>query len=64
MQAEAGEAGAEFETGKEELVEGDRREPAKRDLQCLVVEDRDAKQRQAEQDEIDRNAEHEHRLSG
>ena len=50
------------EPGEEQLVDSDHREPGQRDLQRLVMEDRDAEQRQAEQDEVDRDAEHEHRL--
>ena len=38
--------------------------PVERHLQRLVVEDRDADQREREQDEVDRNAEYEHWLGG
>ena len=37
-------------------------EAGERDLKRPVVEDRDADQRQREQDEVDRNTEYEHRL--
>ena len=58
VQREAGEAGAEFEAGEDQLVERDDRKPGQRDVQRVMVEQRDAQQRQAEQDEIDGNAEH------
>ena len=45
------------EPGEEQLVDGDHREPGQRNLQRLVMEDRDAEQRQAEQNEINRDAE-------
>ena len=51
------QAGAGLEAGEDELVDDDGREPGQRDLQRVVVEQRDAEQRQREQDEIDRDAE-------
>ena len=62
VQREAGEASAELEAGEDELVDDDGGEPGERHLQRLVVEDRDADQREREQDEVDRNAEYEHWL--
>ncbi len=47
---------------KSELVDDDRREAGQRDLQRLVMEERDAEQRQGEQDEVDRDAEDVDRL--
>jgi hypothetical protein len=38
------------------LIGDDRRQAGERDLQRLLVEDRNAEQREAEQDEVDRNA--------
>jgi hypothetical protein len=61
VQHEAGEADAEFEAGENQLVEDDRGQPAERDLQRLVMENRDADERQRKQDEIDRDTEHVHR---
>ena len=43
--------------GKQQLVDGNGRKPGQRHLKCLVVEDRDTEQRQAEQNEINRDAE-------
>ena len=57
LQHEAAETLALPEPGEEQLVDGDHRKPGQRDLQRLVMEDRDAEQRQAEQDEINRDAE-------
>ena len=62
LQRQAAEARTEPEAGEEQLVDGDHCESRQRDLQCLVVEDRNAEQRQPEQDEVDRDAEHEYRL--
>ena len=64
VQREAGEPGAEFEAGENELVERDGRKPGQRDVERVVVEQRDAEQRQAEQDEIDRDAEDVDRRDG
>jgi hypothetical protein len=44
------------------LVNDDCRKARERDLQCLVMEKRDAKQRHPKKDEIDRDSEHEYRL--
>ena len=57
LQHETAESLALPEPGEEQLVDGDHREPGQRDLQRLVMKDRDAEQRQAEQNEIDRDAE-------
>ena len=57
LQHEAAEALSLPEAGEEQLVDGDHRKPGQRDLQRLVMEDRDAEQRQAEQNEINRDAE-------
>ena len=57
VQREAGEPGAELEAGEDELVERDRRKPGQRDLQRVMMKQRDAEQRQREQDEIDGDAE-------
>ena len=57
VQREARETGAEFEAGEDELVERYRGQSGQRDIERVVVEQRDAEQRQAEQDEIDRDAE-------
>ena len=57
VQAEAGEAGAVFEAGEQELVERDGREPGERDCERVMVEQGDPEQGQAEQDEVDRDAE-------
>lgn len=59
--SQAGEPGAELEAGEDELVEEDCSEPRQRDLKRSMMEDRHAYQRQREEDEIDRNAEHEYR---
>ena len=57
VQRKTAETGAGLEAGEGELVEDDRREAGERDLERVVMEDRDAEQRQREQDEVDRNAE-------
>ena len=60
---EAGDAGAVFEAGEDQLVDDDGREPGQRDGQRVVMEQRDAEQREREQDEIERGiSEHEHRF--
>jgi hypothetical protein len=61
VQREPGEPGAKLEARENQLVEYNCGKTGERDLQGLVVEHRDAEQRQREQDEIDRNAENEHR---
>ena len=53
---QAGQAGAVLEAGEAELVERDGGEAGQRHLQRVVVEERDAEQRQREQDEVDRDA--------
>ena len=55
VQSESGKARAELEAGEGELVDENGRETGERDLQSLVMEDRNADQRQREQDEVDRN---------
>ena len=57
VQREPAEPAAELEPGEPELVDDDRRQAGERDLQRMVVEQRDPEQRQREQDEVDRNAE-------
>ena len=57
VQPEAGKARAGLEAGEHELVDDDRGEPDQRDRERVVVEQRDAEQRQREQDEIDGDAE-------
>ena len=64
VQREAGQPGAELEAGEGELVERDRRQPGQRDCERVMMKQRDAEQRQAEQDEIDRNAEEIERRPG
>ena len=48
--------GPVFESGEEQLVDGDGRKPGQRDLQRVVMKERDAQQRQPKQDEVDRDA--------
>ena len=57
VQGEAGEAGAELEARECQLVDRDRSEPRQRHRERVMVENRDAEERQSEQNEIDRNAE-------
>ena len=57
LQHKAAESLALSEPGEEQLVDGDDGKPGQRNLQCLVMEDCDAEQRQAEQNEINRDAE-------
>ena len=57
LEHEAAESLALPEPGEEQLVDGDYRKAGQCDLKCLVMEDRDAKQRQAKQNEINRDAE-------
>ena len=56
LQHEAAKSLSLSEPGEEQLVDGDHCKPSQRDLQRLVMEDSDAEQRQAEQDEINRDA--------
>ncbi len=58
VQAETGQAAAEFEAGERDLVEHDREQAPECDLERAMVKQRDAGERQPEQDEIDRDAEH------
>jgi hypothetical protein len=51
--ARPGEAGTELETRESELVQHNRREAAQCHRQHAAVENRDADERQAEQDEVD-----------
>ena len=55
MQPESGKARAELEAGEGELVDENGRETASATCRVLVMEDRNADQRQREQDEVDRN---------
>ena len=64
VRGEARQAGAVLEAGEAELVERDGGKPGQRHLQRVVVEQRDAEQRQREQDEIDRDAGDKQRLAG
>ena len=57
LQRKAAQSLALSEPGEEQLVDGDHGEPGQRNLQRLVMEDGDAEQRQAEQNEINRDAE-------
>jgi hypothetical protein len=57
MAEEPNEARAELEAGESELVGNDGDEAAERDRQRVMVEHRNAEQRQPEQDEVDRNSE-------
>ena len=63
VQREAGQTGAEFEAGENDLVERDRGKAGERDRQRVMVEQGDAEQRQSEQNEIDRNAQQQNRLN-
>ncbi len=56
MADEPRQARAEFEAGKDQLINRDGGKPGHRHLQRVVVEQRNTKQRQPEQDEVDRNA--------
>ena len=62
VQRETAEARPELEAGEAELVGDDGGEPGQRHLQRVVVEQRDAEQRQREQDEVDGDAEEIERL--
>ena len=57
VECEAGESGARLEAGERKLVERDRRKTGKRDGKRVVMKDGNAEQRQAKQDEVDRDAE-------
>ena len=57
MQPQAGQARALLEARERELVDDDRGEPDQRDPERVVMEKRDAEQRQREQDEIDGDSE-------
>ena len=61
--AEAAKPGAEFESGEGELVDDDGGEPGQRHRQRVVVEQRDAEQRQREQDEIDGDSKQQDRFN-
>jgi hypothetical protein len=64
VQREAAQARAELEAGEDKLVENDGRKTGQGDLQCPVMKDGDARERQTEQDELDRDAEHVDRHHG
>ncbi len=64
VRAEAGDTGAVLEAGEDELVGRDGGQPRERHLQRVVVEQGDAQQRQAEQDEIDGDAEQRRTVAG
>ena len=49
--------GAKLEAGELQSVDGDRGQPGERDLQGVVVQQRNAQKRQRKKDEIDRDAE-------
>ncbi len=49
---------AGLEPGEYQFVQRDRAESRERYLQCVVVEQRDTQQREGEQDEVERDAEH------
>jgi hypothetical protein len=56
MLDQSANAGSEFESGKGKLVSDDRDQPGKRDRQRVMVEQSNAKQYQAEQNEVDRDS--------
>src|SRR5258708_34929395 len=58
MREEPGNAAAGLEPREGELVQGDDREARKRDAQRVTVKHRDTDEREPEQNEIDRDAEH------
>ena len=60
--AEAGQARTVLEAGEDQFVDDDRGKAGERDLKRLVMEQRDPKQRQREQDEVDGYSEHKYRL--
>jgi hypothetical protein len=57
MESESRKPRAGFEAGEHELVEGDDRKAAHSDRKGVMVEERDAQERQREQDKIDGNSE-------
>ncbi len=56
MREQTGNAAARLEPGKGQLVRGDDGEPGQADPERVMVEQRDAEERQREEDEIDRDA--------
>ena len=60
--AEAGEARTVLESGEDEFVDDDGGKPGQRDRKRVAMEQRDAEQRQREQDEVDGYSKHEDRL--
>jgi hypothetical protein len=60
MERETAETGAFLEAGDTELVGGDDRKARERDFERPVMKQRDPKQGQAEQDEVDGNSEQDH----
>ena len=56
--AEAAQARTVLESGEDHLVDDDRGKPGQRDRQRVAMEQRDAEQRQREQDEIDGYSKH------
>src|SRR5882672_10767776 len=58
MREEPGNAAAGLEPREGELVQGDDREARKRDPQRVTVKQRDTEEREPEENEIDRDAEH------
>jgi len=62
MVAEAVQARTVLEPGKDQFVDDDRGKAGQRDFQRLVMEQRDPKQRQREQDEVDGYSKHKNRL--
>ena len=57
LQHQAGQALALSEAREQELVKCNGHKPGQRHLKCLVVKYRNTQQRQAEQNEINRDAE-------
>src|SRR5262245_45082652 len=64
VQGETAKSDTEFEPGEDELVNRDGGQPRQRDIERVLVVQRDAGEGEAEQDEIDRNAEQIPRLDG
>jgi len=64
MADESGEAVACLEAGKDQLVQGDRDHAGQADIERVVVEQRDAQQRQREKDEIERDRSYGDQLTG
>ena len=50
------DAGTGLEPGEHDLVQRDGRQPGQRNVERGMVKERDAEQRQSEEDEIDRDA--------